>query len=268
MYYKFFLLILIFPIITFSQANEFYTDFSLEKSNFYYPKISKINKKLEIIPGTIRLNDSLFMDVSLVNNIMYNEFYTNICYFWSSEARDSIKNLPNFGLTKMYLQSKLEKTKVDTSLITRMTPLKNTFVGSMGTYDYFRHPKFIYYPMVNITKYQAEMYCNWKSDMVKILASIIYKTPEERKKAPLNFKFRLPSKQELQTALDLYGYTSLKNKPINNIYLKPLEISFKKEYKKIYFIKDNISEFTLNNLNFGEETYTGFRCVCEVKTKY
>lgn len=265
MHFKLLFLTFIFPFVSISQINEEYLNTLSNKDNYYYPLISKKNKTLKTPPGTKKLNDSIYIDVSPVNNIMYNEFYSSITHFWSFETHDSIKKLPNFGNTKTFLQSKLENTKIDSTLINDMLPLHNTFVGNLSTQEYFNDYKFSYYPIVNITKYQAEMYCKWRTDLVKILASIIYKTPESRLNFPLHFTYRLPTKLELQSALNLYGYSKIKTKPINDIYLKSFAISNRKKYKKVYFFKDNISEYTIDNSIFGKGTHTGFRCVCEVK---
>src|SRR5690606_1299263 len=49
-------------------------------------------------PGTIKLNDSLYIDVAPVDNIMYLEFLHGYNSFWSEKTHDSLAKLPNFGL--------------------------------------------------------------------------------------------------------------------------------------------------------------------------
>tara|TARA_R110002012_G_scaffold283090_2_gene473201 strand:- start:153303 stop:153956 length:654 start_codon:yes stop_codon:yes gene_type:complete len=190
-----------------------------------------------IPPGTLKINDSLYMDKSPVTNNMYQEL------FFSSKA-DS------------------EKTPI-TLIVSNGSNTDGNWIDM-----YSKNPKYQFFPILNITKEQAEYYCKWRSDKVQLLWDT--KFPDNNK---LVF-YRLPTTKEYENALNVFkGRRLFKAYQADN----PLELKIKKHPKK-EFVTYNISEITGDDLFFGENwkgitptelpnTYTGFRCICEVKTK-
>lgn len=209
-------------------------------------------------PGTVKFNDSLFIDAVPIDNQMYNEFLDSLKGFWSEKVHDSISELPNYGLSFPDSNINTEDSKDKIVLI---------FNAGIDT-----HPLYAKYPRIEIKKSEAELFCKWRTDMVKIYFGTISKTTEERKNYPLNFIYRLPTTNELNMALEEIGYSKKTTKKNRNI---PYRVYDRNNNEKIVFMKNNLSEYTLDSTPFGsnwkKETeftesndYTGFRCVCEI----
>lgn len=191
------------------------------------------NNYTELPPGTIKLNDSIYIDVAPVDHLMYWE-YTGY-----------LQNLPD-------------------GLIIR----QNDSIG----YNYDLRLQF--YPILNISIEEAKAYCNWRTNRVKILwqRKSIY---QKDLKFPVNFRYRLPKTSEFNEAIDVFEYTKSKYKQVKNSFIFQYQLDYKRKAKKAIFLKNNISEYTLDSIPFGnnwkgEKTfsepnyYTGFRCVCEI----
>lgn len=190
-----------------------------------------------IPPGTLKINDSLYTDKSPVTNVMYYEFLR-------------------------------ELERMNPEILESMSIPKRIKIEGYSNKTYFFYPKYQNFPVLQITKYQADLYCKWRSDRVQLLWDT--KFPDNNK---LVF-YRLPTTKEYENALNVFkGRRLFKAYQADN----PLELKIKKHPKK-EFVTYNISEITGDDLFFGENwkgitptelpnTYTGFRCICEVKTK-
>jgi len=60
---------------------------------------------------------------------------------------------------------------------------------------YLRHPAYINYPVVGISYEQAVIYCRWRTDRVKEYFEIL-KQKNKRSIYPIDFDYRLPTKEE------------------------------------------------------------------------
>jgi len=207
------------------------------------------NDYKEIPPGTIKINDSLYMDVAPIDNLMFVEYYSGTHILWNETVSDSIDKLPYFGLKKT-------------------EPRPNSLHVPI-------HPKYSLFPKISISKEEAERFCKWRTDMVKIHWGSISKNLNERKQYPLKFKYRLPTSKELAKAIDSFGYIKGIKSDSKMVHYKAYRLEYKRKDKKILFIKDNLSEFTLDSNPFGTNwrnipplneasDYTSFRCVCEI----
>lgn len=229
-------------------------------------------------PGTIKINDSLYIDVVPINNLMYKEFIHSIDFYWNQNVHEYTKTIRHFGLSwetleratgfnkKKYKQKVLRAEKLNLSLID-------------STNLYIRHPIYQYFPVLNITKDDAKLYCKWRTDMVKLIWAINSKTKKARAKYPKNILYRLPSTDEYNNAINYFGFSKKKKlKPYSLKPIYPYLLSNKKKYKKALFYKRNISEYTSDSIPFGKNwknkknftsfnDYTGFRCVCEIKNR-
>ncbi len=186
-----------------------------------------------IPPGTIKINDSLYMDKSPVTNIMYQE------------SKDfSEVNKENDGIIVIFSND-------------------NNWIDMYG-----KNPKYQFFPKLHITKEQAENYCKWRSDRVQLLWNL--KFPNQNKK----ISYRLPTLKEYEKA-EAYFRANKRFKDFKAD--NPLELKIKK-HPKTKFVTYNISEITGDNLFLGENwkgiapaklpnTYTGFRCICEINSK-
>jgi formylglycine-generating enzyme required for sulfatase activity len=105
------------------------------------------NKKRDkTLPGTVRLNDSLFIDECEMTNIGWREYL-----YWKTFVReDSIAILNSL---------------IDTSVWNRFS---NSELFGLSEY-YHNHPMYNYYPVVGISYEQAVAYCKWRGDRVNEL---------------------------------------------------------------------------------------------------
>lgn len=199
--------------------------------------MSSQDKDFRKPPGTVRLNDSLYIDIAPVDHLMMWEF-----------------------------DGTMEDMRKSTNGIT---------VFSDTTEMYATHPKFQHYPVLNISKEVAEAYCKWRTERVKIFWQKEISENKEKYNYPKDILYRLPKTSEFKEAIAFFGYSKGKYKAVKNSFIFQYLHNYKAKNKKAIFIKDNISEYTLDGLPFGNNwknssdfdgpsNYLGFRCVCEL----
>lgn len=101
------------------------------------------NKNYIIPPGTLQIHPNLFLDQSEVSNFSYLEFY------WYTKRL--------FGDSSEEFKTIIPNESVWTDLGEKYYPLVDW---------YFMHPTYRDYPLVGITKEQAEVYCKWRTNRV------------------------------------------------------------------------------------------------------
>jgi hypothetical protein len=249
-------------------------NFSQNRENYYFPKRTFYNSTIP--PGTVELNDSLRIDFVPVTNIMYLEYLHSLKYFWTLRVHDSIKKLPSYGVSKIYAKKMFDGLPNDNVLWSLQLIASDLKINNgISSKHFIEHPNYSWFPVVNITKDQAELFCKWRTDMVKILLSVNTKNFAERKKFPLKIQYRLPTKQELEEAKIKYGISS-KLKAKKGLPIVPYASKYNKHFEKAVFTEGILSEIILDDLPFGTNwrdersfnlpnDYTGFRCVCEIK---
>jgi formylglycine-generating enzyme required for sulfatase activity len=238
-------------------------------------------KKLKTPPGTIMLNDSLFIDKTEIANVHWREFV----YWMSDIAKDST------GTTKMLPDSTVWNIHKDS-----ISPFANY---------YFRHPSFNYYPVVGISYEQASSFCKWRSDRVN---EIFEKGPHLNPFPGKKYRYRLPTMEEWERAAEDLDSTMISkrdkkkgivsSKNLANVYrgdtaieLKNAEVytahidSYKPNKFGIFNLIGNVSEMTatkgiakggnfllpldsckinMQQTYINPEAWLGFRCVCEI----
>lgn len=139
----------------------------------FSPNKEAARKKYKTPPGTVRLNDNLFIDATEVANIHWREFLA-----WHELiAKDSVayqKNLPD-------------------------TMVWQKIFSITGPYQeyYFRHPAYNYYPLVGITFEQAISFCKWRSDRVN---ELFERAPKLNPFPNKKYRYRLPTEEEWMLA--------------------------------------------------------------------
>lgn len=239
----------------------------LQFNSVYCQEIESNN---HYIPGTLHLYDNLYIDQSPVTNLEYLFFLQNIKSFWSVEKHDSIKNFPSYNLN---LNTNSKNILPDNMpLYIQMSLNGNLKVDSkLKLYDYLNYPSYSDFPVIYITKKQAQTYCLWRTDLVMLNWASKSKTEKERLSFPKKVKYRLPTYKEFQYAIK---YFKERNSLIVSKEKSLLKFKVKNNKSNDFFIA-NISEFTKENTPFGENwkvtaeitshnDYTGFRCICEV----
>ncbi len=167
-----------------------------------------------IPPGTVRINDSLFIDKNEVRNVDYIEFL-----YWTEKE---------YGRDSQEYLFILPDTTVWETKHTYGEPMKNI---------YFRHPAYNNYPLVGISFEQAIMYCDWRTDRVNEILhikinKISYDSLKNIADIPKYVEYRLPTIEE-------WEYVA--NQPYSEKTLKRMN---KKKHK-------GIKRTNLNNNDVG-----------------
>ncbi|PLX07454.1 MAG: hypothetical protein C0596_10995 [Marinilabiliales bacterium] len=146
---------------------------------------SLFSAKPIVPPGTVKVNDSLFIDKTEVRNIDYREFL-----YWTKEK---------YGIDSKEYISILPDTAVWSDDLAYNEPMAKL---------YFRHPAYSEYPLVGVSYDQAVMYCEWRSDRVNEMLFIkINKLNIDTLKTatdiPKYVNYRLPSVEEWEAIAQL-----------------------------------------------------------------
>jgi formylglycine-generating enzyme required for sulfatase activity len=234
---------------------------------------SSINaqKILEIPPGTIKINDTLFIDKAPIDNLMYSEFIRNVQKLWTYTLRDSLKSLELEDIDRSLLTHSLDKNQNE-EIFERVTIVEDLQLPkNVDIYSYFNHPQYIYHPLIGISKDLAQLYCQWRTDMVNLRWST------ELQDANLKYhkiKYRLPTPKEYELAKEYFSnhdqFVSINEKSPLKIDLKALQkednfILFKNpEFTSTdqYFINDSVH---LEGTSEQMENLVFSRCICEVQ---
>lgn len=126
-------------------------------------------------PGTLKINDTLYIDQFEVNNVGWREYWY---YLNRSDSANAYKALPD-------------------TLVWRDSIFSNE---PMVEY-YFRHPMFNSYPAVGISFEQAIEFCSWRTYVANQVVYFRENKIENRREHlndtfPIKFYYRLPTKEE------------------------------------------------------------------------
>jgi formylglycine-generating enzyme required for sulfatase activity len=149
-------------------------------------------------PGTVKINDTLYIDQTEVTNISWREYL----YYLSDIKKD---------------ESEYQKALPDTLVWN-----SDTSASPLSEY-YYRHPSFNNYPVVGISYEQANEFCKWRTYAAN-QEVYLNKTKDPmthlKDSFPIKFYYRLPTKQEwemlaagnLTTTEFPYGYKDVYTK--------------------------------------------------------
>ncbi len=206
-------------------------------------------------PGTLQLNDSLFIDKSPVTNLIFLEYLT---------VKKALKSKGYTSFSDFTKQTNERGFPMEMKTIRYPSPLlikfylNNKYLKRKG---YGREYKFRYHPVLNISKKKAIDFCKWRTEMVSHLWLNDEKYSSIKNQSD-KISYRLATKNELILA---------------NTYFSNLEkvIKFKEKLLKIKqdkvttrFTVFPINELTTSDQLFNDKSnfkFTGFRCVCELK---
>lgn len=130
-------------------------------------------------PGTVPVNDTLFIDQTEVANIHWREYL----HYLLSVEKDTIAYAKAFPDTTVW--------EID-------------IPGDPLTEFYLRHPAFNSYPVVGVSYEQAIEFCKWRTLAANALIYSKEKKIEQNKVAltdnfPIRFIYRLPAREEWET---------------------------------------------------------------------
>ena len=128
-------------------------------------------------PGTVQVNDTLYIDQAEVANIYWREYL----YYLSDVEGNEEK-----------YQMALPDTLVWRNLLRYCEPIIQY---------YFRHPAYNSYPVVGISYEQAVEFCKWRTYIANLGIYLRENKLEDQKahlkdNFPIKFYYRLPTKQE------------------------------------------------------------------------
>ncbi len=241
-------------------------------------------------PGTVYLKDSLYIDKQPIRVVDYLEFLTHIRHSYTPRLHDSIAKLPLYNLSPDIAYHLYDSLPMDTVFYKRMlTRTWKVLSSDRKIYDVDFHltsSRYYNYPVVNINYYQIFEYCRWRTDMVKINYAVKSKTLKQRKKYPINFKYRQVKRKEWELAMSEYfediGKLSDKVSGLKRYNAPEAYVTNKK--KKFYYDSQNVAEYldgdiVTTGFNWQDEygigdvryiyytkpvDWIGFRCICQI----
>jgi formylglycine-generating enzyme required for sulfatase activity len=236
-------------------------------------------------PGTIRINDSLYIDKHPVTNIEYAAFLYCVGLFWNHAFSDSINRMatPKVDMEKLQRQPNkdLQWRINQQALINRMqidkTPYK--FIDTaLNLQQYLTHPRLRDFPVVGISLEQAVTFCKWRSDMIRIAYAQQNNTERKQRRHYQWVQYRLPLSNEWMTAYKTRGITG-KRRINTNMQAenkeKQLFVAYPFPVTEWTEPNDHINKLSLNSNDVVTDmtvppagTITlqmSFRCSCDVK---
>lgn len=252
------------------------------------PKKEKLPFKPKVAPpGTVWLRDSVFIDVSPVKNVDYKEFESFLQIAYNKELRDSLKNIPPYGIDMNNFQSYMRLCGPDKQMAMKMkVPLDARLSWAMNMNEYYNSPDFSNYPVLYISYIQAQAYCEWRTDMVMLLFSVYSKNEKQRAKFYTKIRYRLPTIEEWEYAMEKF-----KDKVFNKMSVyagercATIEAVPQKKHLEFVYVPYNVAEMTIvdkvavglswrdtdttdnysKTVSYaGPRDWLGFRCVCEI----
>ena len=241
-------------------------------------------------PGTVRLTDSIYVDIQPVRVVDYLEFLSAIRNSYSPKIRDSIKDFPQWGLEMKTYQNLLDHTPWDSLYFERMLPRTlTTYANDIQKYDvdfHIKNPQYFPYPVVNLSYRQVYEYCKWRTAMVMLHYAIKCTSEKQRRKYPMNLKYRLAKVEEWDNIISKFFGRIEKEKfeTKKNEHLVTNHIAPYPQKKYFQYQSTNVGEmledykvavgfawdghFGIGKINYVEwekpVDWVGFRCVCEI----
>lgn len=238
-------------------------------------------------PGTVWVNDTLYIDVNPVTNIEYREFLSFLVYTYSKKVRDSLDNIPLFGLNHDNFRSFMQKEGPDYEFYQLMKiPYHHLLSWAQSLDEYLTSPIFNDNPVIYVTYQQAQEYCLWRTRVVMLLWATKSKNQKQRNKYYTRIRYRLPTPEEWDLVIEKFKDNIFTNKailPYNIACTYPVIPQRRK--LKFYYMPGNVAEMTSEeNIAVGiswkdtdsTDNYTkrvsylgardwlGFRCVCQI----
>ena len=219
----------------------------------------------ETPPGTIKINDTLFIDKAPVDNKMYLEFMVKVKSLWNYDLQDTLRELSLEEIDESIISNSVNNQQNE-EILRMITSVENIKISdSVNMAYYFNHPEFQHHPMVGVSKEQAQLFCDWRTDMVNLRWGTEIK---ENNNNYMKIKHRLPTDQDFDLAAKIFR----ENEKIvfsDQASLEKINLKIRKE-KEVFFLFD-IPEFKNSESDsvLIEESekyaFKFFRCVCEVE---
>ncbi|MDD3688284.1 MAG: SUMF1/EgtB/PvdO family nonheme iron enzyme [Bacteroidales bacterium] len=129
-----------------------------------------------IPPGTVKANDSLYVDVTEIRVLDWREYMYWNKKLYGAESDEYKQTIPDTTVWRTSIYEQVAKS-------------------------YFNHPAYHEYPIVGISFEQAVAYCEWRSQRVNYMIyirenKIPFQLTDDTTGVPQIYKYRLPTKIE------------------------------------------------------------------------
>ena len=230
----------------------------------------------DVPPGTIKVKENLYVDRVPVTNLMYNEFLDNLENYWNMKKHEKMQFYPRYDLsqdtvfqpwtgnTRLYMEATYEDPKAVVN-------------NQLKLGEYSKNPRYAYHPVINLSKFQAELFCLWRSDLANAVYAIKSKSENKRAKYPYKVNYRLPLQDEvLAIEKELTSRDRLRYYQDDIYSAMASTYTFKELQENGNMIVMELKEIAQDGvylplfnmpLQFykNAELKTGFRCVCEIE---
>lgn len=238
-------------------------------------------------PGTVRLNDSVYIDVNPVSNIDYREYVSFLSITYSKEVRDSMDRMPMWGVNYDEFRRFMRNSGNDREMLGRARiRLDQTLAWAQSLEEYLQSPTFNNNPVICLSYSQALQYAEWRTRIVMFRWAVESRDEKQRAKYYTKIRYRLPTPEEWDEAMEKYSQNVILNKAVfpHNIACTMPAVPQKRK-SEFYYVPGNIAEMTgIEKLAvgiswrdqdttadytkrveyFGPRDWLGFRCVCEI----
>lgn len=199
--------------------------------------ISKKNPTKGNPPGTLKINDSLFVDQTEVANIHWREYLYYLEKYDSSNASNALPDTLVWRDSMIYNEPMVEY--------------------------YFRHPAFSYHPVVGASYEQVIEFCKWRTFAANQAIYFRENKIHDYKNHltdtfPIRFYYRLPTKTEWEmiaaVGIDSNNrfFKKYKTKEIYNYNIQETNDSLRKKYH-YHYLADLI--YTVNIKSYFTSKY-------------
>lgn len=213
-------------------------------------------------PGTIKVNDTLFIDKAPVDNLMFLEFIDQVQRIKRYHESAKLKT-QKLHIADLFFMKTLLNPSRTREIYEQIELIKSIGSKRFSSEKYLEHPNFDHHPALFITKEMAEFYCEWRTKMVSLLWA--QRTIETPNIIPPKINYRLPKLEEFELSKDIFvARSKLK------ILKKSSLLKMKYDRKQNVLVFFNLPEYTsgpkqhiVSQFGFSEDDPVLFRCVCE-----
>lgn len=236
-------------------------------------------------PGTLRLNDSVYIDKHPVTNSDYAFFLLCTEQFWNHAVSDSLNQI---DLTKIDLPKLQRKYIRDVRWRINQQPLINRMQVEKVAYKFLDtgltlkqqllHPRVKDFPIIGISLEQAVTYCKWRTDMMRINYALSHKSERKKARHFSYLLYRLPLAGEwmaMQQEKGVLGKQLMNTNMQEEWKEKDLFITYAFSFTEWLEPSGVVQKLAVNNAekvldmtvppSDNTKTQMGFRCSCEVK---
>jgi len=208
-------------------------------------------------PGTLKVNDSLYIDSTPITNFMFVE-YLHSKHYLEKKGFKSFKEYSEDSLDNEY-QNTISDFEYPSYLLESKNPQRKILKRKKYQIDtlYTDHP------VLNVSKEQAVDYCKWRTEVVNVLW-FNEKNNSMNKEVPSKVVYRLPTRREFLMAKSWFDFKNLLMDYQGQKVLSTLFPYNPEGYRTLSISEYTASEELFIKVGKNKKDFIGFRCICEV----